>query len=65
MQSADGDNFRLWQCLVPQLDLLGQGFLVTQVYFVDEDEDGDGHALHFLEKVAVLVGRLNHIGNVE
>ena len=65
VQSADGNNLCLGQCLVPKLDLLGQSLLVAKVYLVDEHKDGCLLLLDFIEEIAVLVGRFHHICDIK
>ena len=65
VQRRDWHHLGLRQYLVPFVVLGLQSLRIAEVYFVDDHNDGHLHVLHLLDEVAVLVGCLHHIRNVE
>ena len=50
---------------MPFGDERAERLLVALVYLVDEQDDGDGHLLHLLQKFHVLLRILHHISDIK
>ena len=60
-----GQNLGVGKQRVPFLHDVAELFLLAHVDLVDEQQHGDGHLLHLVEEVHVLLGVLHHVGDVE